>query len=130
LVDHRDQAEQAANSYVEFLIDICGWKPQDIAVITTRQRHANHEALKDDPETYWNSYFAGDSVFYGHVGSFKGLERPVVVVVVNGIPNGAVANQQLYVAMSRARDDLILVGAQEELENLGDLFNKFPRAEL
>ena len=130
LVDHRDQAEQAANDYVTFLTDTCGWQPQDIAVITTRQRHANHEALKDDPETYWNSYFAGDSVFYGHVGSFKGLERPVVVVVVNGIPNGAVANQQLYVAMSRARDDLILVGAQEELENLGDLFNKFPRAEL
>lgn len=130
LVDHRDQAEQAANDYVTFLTDTCGWQPQDIAVITTRQRHAIHEALKNDIESYWNSYFAGDSVFYGHVASFKGLERPVVVVVVNGIPHEALAKQQLYVAMSRARDDLILVGAQEELENLGELFNKFPRAEL
>jgi superfamily I DNA/RNA helicase len=99
-------------------------------VITTRQRHAIHESLKDDPAKYWDQYFANDSVFYTHVSSFKGLERPVVVVVVNGIPFGSEANQQLYVAMSRARDDLILVGAQEELENLGDLFNKFPRAEL
>ena len=130
LVDHRDQAEQSANEYVKFLISDAGWRPQDIAVITTRQRHAIHEALHGDPAKYWDSYFANDSVFYTHVSSFKGLERPVVVVVVNGIPSGTEANQQLYVAMSRARDDLVLVGAQEELGHLGELFNKFPRAEL
>ena len=130
LVDHRDQAEQSANQYVKFLIGDAGWRPQDIAVITTRQRHAIHESLHGDPGKYWDSYFANDSVFYTHVSSFKGLERPVVVVVVNGIPSGTEANQQLYVAMSRARDDLVLVGAQEELGHLGELFNKFPRAEL
>ena len=130
LVDHRDQAEENADQYVKFLTEVAGWQPKDIAVITTRQRHAVHESRKDDLESYWNDCFDANAVFYGHVGSFKGLERPVVVVVVNGIPHGALANQQLYVAMSRARDDLILVGAQEELAHLGELFNKFPRAEL
>jgi hypothetical protein len=130
LVDHRDQAEQSANEYVKFLISDAGWRPQDIVVIATRQRHAIHEALHGDPAKYWDSYFANDSVFYTHVSSFKGLERPVVVVVVNGIPSGTQGSQQLYVAMSRARDDLVLVGAAEELGHLGELFNKFPRAEL
>jgi superfamily I DNA/RNA helicase len=130
LVDNRDEAEQVANSYVEFLIESVGWRPQDIAVITTRQRHAIHESLKDDSTKYWDQYFANDSVFYTHVSSFKGLERPVVVVVVNGIPFGSEANQQLYVAMSRARDDLVLVGAKEELGHLGELFDKFPKIEL
>jgi hypothetical protein len=130
MVDHRDQAEQSANGYVKFLIEKAGWRPQDIAVITTRQRHAIHKELYGDPAKYWDTYFANDSVFYTHVSSFKGLERPVVVVVVNGIPSGTQGSQQLYVAMSRARDDLVLVGAAEELSHLGELFNKFPRAEL
>ena len=130
MVDHRDQAEQSANGYVKFLIEKAGWRPQDIAVITTRQRHAIHQELYGDPAKYWDMYFANDSVFYTHVSSFKGLERPVVVVVVNGIPSGTKGSQQLYVAMSRARDDLVLVGAAEELSHLGELFNKFPRAEL
>ena len=127
LVEHRDQAELHADGYVKFLVDTAGWRPQDIAVITTRQRHAKHEAMKDDPAKYWDSFFANDSVFYTHVSSFKGLDRPVIVVVVNGIPHSTDAKQQLYVAMSRARDDLVLVGAQEELDHLGDLFNAFPR---
>lgn len=89
LVDHRDQAEENADQYVKFLTEVAGWQPRDIAVITTRQRHTIHESLKDDPASYWDLHFADDSVFYTHVSSFKGLERPVVIVVVNGIPYGA-----------------------------------------
>ena len=68
-------------------------------------------------------------MFYTHVNSFKGLDRPVVVVVVNGISLNSSAKQHLYVAMSRARDDLVLVGTQEELDNLGDLVKKFAKAD-
>jgi hypothetical protein len=127
LVADKNDAEKKANEYVQYLIDDVGWRPQDIVVIATRQRHAKHEDLKDDPKTYWDIYFDNKEVFYTHVSSFKGLERPVVVVAVNGFPAGTEGLKQLYVAMSRARDDLVLVGATEELSQLGPLFNKFPR---
>lgn len=33
---------------------------------------------------YWDEFFAATDVFYGHVLNFKGLERRVVVLAVNG----------------------------------------------
>jgi hypothetical protein len=34
-------------------------------------------------ESYWDSFWDVDQVFYGHVLGFKGLERRAVVLVVN-----------------------------------------------
>ncbi|WRT14990.1 hypothetical protein VIK36_05725 [Pseudarthrobacter sp. LT1] len=46
---------------------------------------------------------------------FKGLERSVVVLCVNGLP----ARQQLYVGLSRARSLLVVVGDSGLLEEAG-----------
>lgn len=35
-------------------------------------------------EGYWDEFFAAKDVFYGHMLNFKGLERPVVVLAING----------------------------------------------
>lgn len=127
LVESSELADSAADEYVKFLIDSVGWKPQDIVVMTTKKRHARHLAQVNDPTKYWDEFLAQTDVFYTHVLSFKGLERPVVVIAVNGIPKGSDARQRLYVAMSRARDDLVLVGMESDLAALGELFLQFPK---
>ncbi len=33
---------------------------------------------------YWDSFWDADDAFYGHVLGFKGLERPAIVLAVNG----------------------------------------------
>ena len=48
-----------------------------------------------------------DEVFYTTVQSFKGLERPVVVLAVNGFNFDAVEREILHVGMSRARSLLV-----------------------
>jgi ATP-dependent exoDNAse (exonuclease V) alpha subunit len=45
---------------------------------------------------------------------FKGLERPVVVLAVDGFREG-VARDVLYTGLSRARDQLVVVGDLEEI---------------
>jgi hypothetical protein len=129
VVEDGDNSETVADAYVDYLIREAEWRPQDIVVVTTGKLHTKHQELKTDLVKYWNSYFADDSVFYTHVNAFKGLERPVVVVVANGMSQSSDAKQQLYVAMSRARDDLVIVGSQRELDSLGELVKKFASAD-
>lgn len=45
---------------------------------------------------------------------FKGLERPVVVLAVDGFRDG-VARDVLYTGLSRARDQLVVVGNLETI---------------
>ena len=59
---------------------------------------------------YWNTYWEGDDAFYGHVLGFKGLERPAVVLAVNGFRDPDRAKEMLYVGLSRARDLLVVCG--------------------
>lgn len=129
LVESSDLAEATADAYVKFLIESVGWNPQDMVVITTKKRHSKHLELVDDPTKYWDQFLAQTDVFYTHVLSFKGLERPVVVIAVNGIPAQADARQRLYVAMSRARDDLVIVGTEIDLAALGVLFSQLPKVD-
>jgi hypothetical protein len=124
-VDDHDQAENTADSYAQTLIDSYGWNPGDVAVITTRQRHSKQYARLDDIDGYWDEYFRGESIFYTNVNSFKGLERPVVIVAVNGIPQDTDAKQKFFVAMSRARDDLVLVGTKKDLSSIELALNAF-----
>ena len=62
------------------------------------------------PDAYWASYWDGDDLFYGHVLGFKGLERPAVVLAVNGFRDPDRASEMLYVGLSRARDLLVVCG--------------------
>ena len=60
----------------------------------------------------WDS----DDVFYSTVAGFKGLERPAVVLVVDGFHDDLDPRNVLYTGMSRARDLLIVVGDPADLE--------------
>jgi len=66
-------------------------------------------------EGYWDDFFAEDDVFYGTVSGFKGLERTCVVLAVNGFSAQARAKQMLYVGLSRARSQLVVVGDLDEI---------------
>ncbi|MGJ9402723.1 hypothetical protein [Arthrobacter sp. KK5.5] len=90
-----------------------GWRKSEIAVLTTGRRHPYHEANLLDaasPTAYWASCHAGDEEFYGQVREFRGLERPAVVLCVNGFDDSATAAEQMRVGLSRARNRLVVVG--------------------
>ena len=82
------EAVGAADDVVDELL-AGGWKHEHVALLTTgsgtRCRSSGRCTVTT---TYWESYWAGDDVFYGHVLGFKGLERPVVVLAVNGFGRG------------------------------------------
>lgn len=62
---------------------------------------------------------AGTDVFYGHVLGFKGLERNVVVLAVNGFREAERARRLLYTGLSRARMPLVVTGPRGEIERIG-----------
>ena len=58
-------------------------------------------------------------VFYGHVLGCKGLERPAVVLCVNEGRDHERVREKLYVGMSRATDQLVVVGEPERVREIG-----------
>ena len=67
------------------------------------------EQQSDGSGSYWENLWSGDDIFYATVAGFKGLERPAGVVAVDGFREDANPRDLLYVAMSRARDKLVVV---------------------
>lgn len=55
----------------------------------------------------------------GHVLGFKGLERPVVVLAVNGFRDLARAREMLCVGLSRARTQLVVCGDRTLIRQVG-----------
>ncbi len=47
---------------------------------------------------------------------FKGLERPVIVLAVDGFHEG-VAREVMYTGLSRARDELIVCGDRAQIRD-------------
>ncbi len=102
-----------------------GWKALDVALLTTHHRHpVQIEQQGQGFEEYWENLWCGDDIFYGTVSGFKGLERPAVVVAIDGFRDGVHPQQILYVAMSRARDKLVVVGNPEDLAAVGLAMNE------
>lgn len=116
----RDDVIGCADDAVEALIEE-GWEPGQIALLTTQHRHPEQKSAVDlgGWASYWDDFFAAEDVFYGHVLGFKGLERSVVVLAVNGFKDVQRAKEMLYVGLSRARSLLVLVGPRELLEQVG-----------
>jgi hypothetical protein len=113
--DALDAADDAA---VALLDD--GWPTDAVALLTTYKRHPEQAARqKAGPEAYWASFWEDDDLFYGHVLGFKGLERPAVVLAVNGFRDESRAREMLYVGLSRARDLLIVCGDLELIRRVG-----------
>jgi hypothetical protein len=98
-----------------------GWANNQIALLTTKERHPIHLDFfeRGATEDYWREFHAGEAEFYGHVLGFKGLERSVVVLCVNGFKDMERAAEQLYVGLSRARSLLVVVGDGTLLEEAG-----------
>jgi len=106
-----------ADDVVERMTDRENWQPGEIALLTTKDRHPVHaEFTTKQRDEYWQQFWQGDSVFYGTVGGFKGLERPVVVLAINGFHHAEDLDDFLYVGFTRARDKLVIVGAKDVLE--------------
>ena len=98
-----------------------GWEPGQIALLVTGTRHQLQKEMLDYHgwDGYWDAFFAGDEVFYGHVLGFKGLERPVVVLAVNGLRDESRGREYLYVGLSRARSCLVVCGDLDQIAAVG-----------
>ena len=113
-------AVDAADEAVVALMD-AGWPPEAIALLTTgsRQPVQVERVTAHRTDGYWKSLWDDDDAFYGHVLGFKGLERPAVVLAVNGFRDDSRARELLYVGLSRARDLLVVCGDPAELRRVG-----------
>nr|WP_275588407.1 NERD domain-containing protein [Microlunatus panaciterrae] len=122
-----EQAIGTADDAVESLFDE-GWRAQDIALLTTGKRHPEQVIRQaQSQDAYWASFWDDDQVFYGHVLGFKGLERRAVVLAVNDNEPRDRARERLYVGLSRARDELVVCGDPEYIEQVAGsaLLRKF-----
>ncbi|MGF9648701.1 NERD domain-containing protein [Pseudarthrobacter oxydans] len=115
-----EDALEVAGDCVDALIEE-GWANNQIALLTTKDRHPIHLDYfkRGATEEYWRDFHANEGEFYGHVLGFKGLERSVVVLCVNGFKDMGRAREQLYVGLSRARSLLVVVGDFGLLEEAG-----------
>ena len=113
--DAVDSADDVADGLLEE-----GWPPESVALLTTHRRHpVQVERQAEGQDAYWDTYWQNDDLFYGHVLGFKGLERPAVVLAVNGFRDEARAREMLYVGLSRARDLLVVCGDMDLIRRLG-----------
>lgn len=109
---------QRADDEVVRLTEEENWRAGEIALLTTKSKHPVHAEYKSSElDRYWKEFWDGDSVFYGTVGGFKGLERPIVVLAINGFHNAEDFEDFLYVGVTRARDKLVVV-CTEQVSNV------------
>lgn len=115
-----EDALDVADDQVDPLLDE-GWRPEDIALLTTGARHPEQANLQqsEGQEGYWRTFWDKDIVFYGHVLGCKGLERRVVVLCVNESAVKERSRERLYVGLSRATDRLIVVGPPDVIREMG-----------
>ncbi|MFM9376715.1 NERD domain-containing protein [Gordonia sp. VNK21] len=115
----REEAVDVADDQIEALMD-AGWRPEDLALLTTGSRHPEQVARNEDgPEAYWDTFWDTDQVFYGHVLGFKGLERRAVVLALNEKEIQERSPERLYVGLSRARDQLVVCGDPDDIRTIG-----------
>lgn len=110
-----------ADDAVSQLVEREGWAPQQVALLTTKRKHPVQQQDVDALgwHGYWDAFFDDSGVFYGNVLGFKGLERSVVVLAVNGFGDAERAREMLYVGFSRARSLLVIVGERSVVASVG-----------
>ncbi len=114
-----EDAIGAADDIADELLEE-GWPQESVALLTTHRRHpVQVERQAEGQDAYWATYWDDEDAFYGHVLGFKGLERPAVVLAVNGFRDEARAREMLYVGLSRARDLLVVCGDLELIRRVG-----------
>ncbi|WP_394276865.1 NERD domain-containing protein [Luteococcus sp.] len=115
-----DEAVTTADDQVEALFDE-GWFAHDIALLTMGRRHPVQVERQQrlGHEGYWQGFWDDEDVFYGHVLGFKGMERRAVVLCVNVEADRDRAAEMLYVGLSRATDQLVVVGDPDVVWAIG-----------
>ncbi len=115
-----EDALDVADDQIDPLLDE-GWRPEDVALLTTGARHPEQVALQESEgqDGYWRTFWDKDCVFYGHVLGCKGLERKVVVLCVNERMPRERSRERLYVGLSRATDKLVVVGPADVIREMG-----------
>ncbi|MEP7194779.1 MAG: ATP-binding domain-containing protein [Actinomycetota bacterium] len=116
-----EDAVDVANDEVVRLTEDENWPLGSVVLLTTYHRHPVQLEIVErrGSDAYWDDFFAEDDVFYGHVLGFKGLERPVVVLAVDGFRDIARAREMLYVGLSRARTLLVVCGDPDLIAEVG-----------
>ncbi len=116
----RAEAVAVADDMIDGLL-ASGWEPRDVVILTTNHRHpVQVERQAEGRDAYWDTLWDDSDIFYAHVTGFKGLERPVVVLAIDGWQDPARAREYLYVAMTRARDLLIVCGDPADIRMAGE----------
>lgn len=111
-----EDALERADDEVDALFDD-GWRAEDIALLATGSRHVEQVSRQEQgQDSYWDTFWDADQVFYGHVLGFKGLERSAVVLAVNEPAVSDRSRERLYVGLSRARDQLVVCGDPDLIE--------------
>jgi hypothetical protein len=114
-----DDALGQADDAVDVLLEE-GWRPQDVALLTTGSRHPEQVHRQEaGQESYWSSFWDDEQVFYGHVLGFKGLERSAVVLALNEQEPAERSRERLYVGLSRPRDQLVVCGDPAYVAKVG-----------
>ncbi|NUR07688.1 MAG: AAA family ATPase [Nocardioidaceae bacterium] len=115
-----EDAIATADDEVDGLLD-AGWKAGSVCLLTTGRGHPVQVERTDfhDQDGYWVTFFDDADVFYGHVLGCKGLEPPAVVLCVNEDGSRDRSRERLYVGMSRATDELVVVGDPEVVRRGG-----------
>ncbi|QIX27925.1 AAA family ATPase [Nocardioides sp. JQ2195] len=115
-----EEAVSTADDIVDEFLER-GWKPENVMLLTTGKRHPIQVERTDfhDQDGYWKTFWDPDEVFYGHVLGCKGLERKAVVLCVNEPEVRERARERLYVGMSRATDELVVVGDPQVIRDIG-----------
>lgn len=116
----KEDALDVADEQVDLLLD-AGWRPQHVALLTTGSRHPVQSERQSalGQAGYWASFWDDDDIVYGHVLGSKGLERRAVVLCLNSDAATDRAREKLYVGMSRATDQLVVVGDPEVIRAVG-----------
>lgn len=115
-----EDSVNAANAEVAKLI-AQGWNPGDICILTTGSRHdiQRNEGAGALRTPYWKKFFEDDATYHCTTSGFKGLERRVVVIAMNGWKEPDRKKDVLYTAVTRARDVLIICGSKDEITHAG-----------
>lgn len=114
--DALDLAGDCADALIEE-----GWATNQIALLATMHRQPVHQEHFENSTMadYWREFHDDDAEFYGQVLGFKGLDRYVIILCVDGFRDMSRADEQLYVGLSRARSLLIVVGHDDETSAAG-----------
>ena len=115
-----EDALDTADEQVDRLLEL-GWKSNEVMLLTTGKRHPVQieRGSESDPAGYWRSFWDDGDVFYGHVLGCKGLERRAVVLCVNEDKAVDRSRERLYVGLSRATDQLVVVGDPDVVAQMG-----------